>query len=177
MINFTIELGLKSTIFPFCHMSPQYKPSFMGMPMLSEAKALGTKLGSLPGVANLVIFTVGTQNYYCFQNLEFINRITEYIFRHFSPFIWEYSPGKGRSAAVPRASGWVWGLCWWGATPGGCWQLSSDDTETSVPVNTLPTDTFAVNKCLLWQHHRRPNWVALVEIWVSSESLKVSTKV
>lgn len=30
------------------------------------------------------------------------------------------------------------------------------DMETSVPVNTLPTDTFAVNKCLLWQHHRRP---------------------
>lgn len=78
MISFTIELGLKSTIFPFCHMSPQYKPSFMGMPMLSEAKALGTKLGSLPGVANPVIFTVGTQNYYCFQNLEFIDRITEF---------------------------------------------------------------------------------------------------
>lgn len=78
MISFTIELGLKSTIFPFCHMSLQYKLSFMGMPILSEAKALGTKLGSLPELANPVSFTVGTQNYYCFQNLEFIDRITEF---------------------------------------------------------------------------------------------------
>lgn len=154
-------------------MPPQYKLPSKDMPMLSEARSLASSMALCQGWQIPSFFM--TQSHYCFQKLELSYGITGFSG---TSFPWSGNTHKAKKvvSCFPCFFMSVL-LLWWGTMPGSFRQLSSDDIETSAPVTTLPTDTLQGTSVSSSNVKCRPTSVALVGIWVFSESLKLNTGV